>query len=95
MAVTKSERIDQALAIAAQYGGIDGEHHKAWVIDQMVRALTGCPMVEATAKNCRGEPYTYLRRGESKEYQRFISEVTDGCESCGASGTEWDVGIPP
>lgn len=35
------ERIRQALKIAMEYGPIDGGHHKAWVIDQMVRALTG------------------------------------------------------
>ena len=33
----------KALEIAAQYGTIDGWHHKAWVIDQMVRALIGTP----------------------------------------------------
>jgi len=32
--------ITNALYIASQYGSIDGAHHKAWVIDQMVRALT-------------------------------------------------------
>lgn len=30
---------EKALEIAVRYGGIDGDHHKAWVIDQMVRAL--------------------------------------------------------
>ena len=35
------ERIDEAITIAVKYGGIDGEHHKTWVIDQMVRALAG------------------------------------------------------
>lgn len=35
------DRILKALEIANSYGGIDGAHHKAWVIDQMVRALTG------------------------------------------------------
>lgn len=35
-----SER-DKALALAFRYGGIDGAHHKAWVIDQMIRALAG------------------------------------------------------
>lgn len=30
-----------ALTYILQYGGIDGEHHKAWVLDQVVRALTG------------------------------------------------------
>jgi hypothetical protein len=34
-------RIEKALDIATQYGGIDGGHHKTWIIDQMVRALTG------------------------------------------------------
>ena len=30
-----------ALDVAFQYGQIDGDHHKAWVIDQMVREITG------------------------------------------------------
>lgn len=34
-------RIEAALDVADRYGGIDGGHHKMWVIDQMVRALTG------------------------------------------------------
>lgn len=35
-----NERISKALEIAFQYGQIDGDHHKAWVIDQIVRVLT-------------------------------------------------------
>lgn len=35
------ERIQNALDFAVRYGGIDGDHHKSWVIDQMVRALIG------------------------------------------------------
>ncbi len=35
------QRIKAALAIAVRYSQIDGAHHKAWSIDQMVRALTG------------------------------------------------------
>lgn len=34
-------RIDKALDIAYRYSQIDGEHHKNWSIDQMVRALIG------------------------------------------------------
>jgi hypothetical protein len=34
-------QIEEALSIAFEYGGIDGAHHKTWVIDQMVRVLTG------------------------------------------------------
>ena len=38
---SNTDRIDKALSIAVAYGGVDGAHHKDWVIDQMVRALTG------------------------------------------------------
>lgn len=35
------ERIKKALEIAWDYGQIDGDHHKTWVIDKMVKALCG------------------------------------------------------
>lgn len=59
--VDEAERIEKALEVALRYGGIDGDHHKAWVIDQMVRALAG-PRYEAWVKSaCEGEdgPDTY------------------------------------
>ena len=34
------DRIKAALEVAKRYGQTDEGHHKAWVIDQMVRALT-------------------------------------------------------
>lgn len=36
-----AERTSKALRYA-RFGDEEGEHHKVWVIDQMVRALTGC-----------------------------------------------------
>lgn len=57
----ETDRIDAALEVARRYGSIDGAHHKAWVIDQMVRALTG-DRYEAWAREQRaGEdgPDTY------------------------------------
>jgi hypothetical protein len=38
---TDEEGPKKALEMACQYGQIDGSHHKAWTIDQIVRALTG------------------------------------------------------
>jgi len=35
------ERIHRALVLLEESGGADGEHHKAWVIDQVVRELLG------------------------------------------------------
>ena len=76
-------RVAKALDIAED-GPIDGEHHKRWVIDQMVRALTGCPMITKTGVDVRGNEYTYEAQGESEEYLRFVRE-TGG----------WDEGIAP
>lgn len=34
-------RIQAAVKVISQYGGIDGGHHKAWVLDQALRSLLG------------------------------------------------------
>jgi hypothetical protein len=39
--IEEHERRRDALDLIERYGGIDGEHHKTWVIDQVARALTG------------------------------------------------------
>ncbi|KOY60426.1 hypothetical protein AM629_19335 [Photorhabdus heterorhabditis] len=48
-------------ALAARYGGRETAHHKAWVIDQMCRALTGDGYTAFVAGVCAGEdgPDTY------------------------------------
>lgn len=80
--MSEQERIQKALDLAVRYGGIDGDHHKAWVIDQMVRALTGCPLVAATG--CQGE---------SDEYRALVAAAKDGTD--GPDTYDWDCGIPP
>jgi hypothetical protein len=89
--------IQRALAYAVRYGGIDGDHHKAWVIDQMVRALTGCPTVEKTASSY-GKLYTYSAQGESDEYKQLVAEACDGEDGPDTytwNTGVWDVGIAP
>lgn len=59
--MTDEKRIAKALKLILQYGGIDGDHHKAWVLDQVVRALTG-PRYKQWVKEAKaGEdgPETY------------------------------------
>ena len=81
-------RIEKALEYAFKYGGIDGGHHKMWVIDQMVRALTGCPDIEQEA----AWGY-YSVQGESEEYEEWVRRHCDGED--GPDTYEWDEGIPP
>lgn len=37
------EKVRKCLQFIEAYGGIDGAHHKQWVIDQIVRTLLGTP----------------------------------------------------
>lgn len=54
-------RIKVAIDLAVRYGQADGGHHKAWVIDQMVRALSGDEYDSLIREACDGEdgPNTY------------------------------------
>jgi hypothetical protein len=91
--MTDNDKIYKALEIAVQYGDIEGENRKTWVIDQMVRALTGCPVVKATAYDCWGKPYTFDTQGESDEYKVFIREHNEG--ENGLDTYEWNTGTAP
>ena len=35
------EKIEQAMKLIEQYGHVDGEHHKQWLLDQVARVLMG------------------------------------------------------
>ncbi len=48
-------RVDAAIVLAIRYGGMDEAHHKAWVIDQMVRMLAGDRYEQIVAEACDGE----------------------------------------
>lgn len=86
-------RIEKALTYARRFGGIDGAHHKLWVIDQMVRALTGCPVVTKEREDIRGRRFAFNVQGESDEYRRFVARACDGED--GPNTYEWDTGIAP
>lgn len=53
--------VEGALEIIRRYGGIDGGHHKAWVIDQVARKLLhdDYPAFVADAKSGPDGPETY------------------------------------
>jgi hypothetical protein len=59
--MTDRRRIEAAIELAVKYGGIDGAHHKNWVIDQMVRALAGDDYARIVTEAKEGDygPNTY------------------------------------
>lgn len=79
------DRIQKALDHASD-AVYDGESHKMWVIDQMVRALTGCPIITKTGLSglYNSELFHYKAQGESDEYRAFTATVP-----------EWDEGVTP
>lgn len=89
----KRQTIQKALDVIIRYGGVDGAHHKAWVIDQIVRVLTGCPEHERHLKNAKGTKFVVHTLGESEEYKKFVREMRDG--EHGPDTYDWDIGIPP
>lgn len=87
------DRRKQALALIVKSGGHDGDHHKAWVLDQVCRILTGCPIVKKTAQDCYGKDYEYDALGESDEYKELVRDARAGED--GPNTHSWDEGIPP
>jgi len=55
-------KVQEALDLIKNYGGIDGGHHKQWVLDQVVRKLTGFGYEAWVTGHNDGEdgPETYI-----------------------------------
>ncbi len=76
------------------YGGIDGAHHKDWVLDQMARAIKGTPIVIKLAKWSNGQEEYRINTGEpSKEYLDWVVEMCNGKD--GANKQSYYEGIAP
>lgn len=55
------KKVEKALDLIVRYGGIDGDHHKAWVLDQIARVLAGGNYDKLVEDARKGEdgPETY------------------------------------
>jgi len=58
----QERKIKAAISFAVQYGQIPGDHHKTWVIDQLLRILAGSDYAAIVQAACDGEdgPDTYM-----------------------------------
>lgn len=59
--LTDEQRIVKAVAVAMEYGQFDGDHHKQWALNQVVRILAGNEYnsVIAAFENGEDGPQTY------------------------------------
>jgi len=83
---SKYVQADWALMYIELYGGIDGEHHKTWLFDQVVRILNGTTMNVTTAKWTNGYTEDRFTLGDpSEEYYVWVNKL----------GNDYDIGIAP
>lgn len=65
-----------ALEYITCYGGIDGDHHKTWVLDQIARILHGTPIICKEARWDNGHTELRFRTGEpTQEYYDWVIEM--------------------
>jgi hypothetical protein len=70
-----------AMIFIERYGQIDGEHHKAWVLDQVVRILKGTKVIVKEAYWKDGQKETRFRTAApSVRYLNWVTEMKDGGE---------------
>lgn len=89
-----------ALLYIGGYGGIDGGHHKMWVLDQVSRILHGTPIILSLAKwdgeEGKLEEYRFTTGEPSKEYLEWVELMKgDYDEEEEDYEYDWDCGRAP
>lgn len=83
---------DWAMHWIEKYGQIDGDHHKAWVLDQIARILKGTPVIVKEARWEGGWSEMRMTLAEpSDDYVQWVEDMK------GEDGEEYgyEIGIAP
>lgn len=88
---------DWVLYYIEHYGQIDGEHHKQWVLDQVVRIIKRTPLVITLAKWSNGEEEYRVKTGDPSEgYKLWVKDMLGKWdEEDEEYEYEYDEGISP
>ena len=93
---SKYTNVDWAMLFIEKYGGIDGDHHKAWVLDQATRCLKNTPVEVFLAKWDDGETEDRFSTGKpSKEYKKWVKLMRGKKDKFGRYEYNYDEGIAP
>jgi hypothetical protein len=85
---------DWALEYIMHYGGIDGAHHKTWVLDQVVRILNGCNIIiELHEWTDHESEYRFYTDEPNQQYKDWVAKCKDGDD--GPDTYDYDTGIAP
>jgi hypothetical protein len=85
---------DWALQWIGEYGGVDGDHHKNWVLDQVVRILKGTKVIVKVGRWSDGQEEYRITLDEAPfEYHKWVQNICDGGD--GPNTYHYDIGIAP
>ena len=84
---------DWALHYIESYGGIDGSHHKQWLIDQLARILNGASVRVVEARWGGGHAEYRVSVSTSDKYTTWVTEMKAGED--GPETYTWEEGIAP
>lgn len=71
------------------YGGIDGDHHKLWVLDQVARILHGTIVLVTEVYWSDGSREIRFKTGKpSSSYLEWVKSIED-------SGNRYETGVAP
>jgi len=88
----EDNRVENALEFIMQFGATDGDHHRQWALNQIVRILTGCTEPEVFIFQ-NGQEIVDDDTGESYEYHEWLRQYADGED--GPHTYSWDIGTAP
>jgi len=83
-----------AMVWIERYGSIDGDHHKAWLVDQLARILNGTEVIVRKAEWDNGDfEIRFSLKEPTQRYWDWVAEMKDGED--GAETYSYDFGIAP
>jgi hypothetical protein len=88
---------DWAMEFITRYGQTDGDHHKAWVLDQVARILKGTPVTISLATWSDGQSEYLINTADepSAAYQAWVEEMLGEEDPMWGREYEYDVGTAP
>jgi hypothetical protein len=93
---SKYTNADWALYFIQMYGGIDGDYHKDWVLDQVARCLKNTPVEVFEAKWDDGQSEYRISTGNpSEEYKKWVESMLGKKNELGEYEYDYDEGIAP
>jgi hypothetical protein len=86
---------DWAMEFIERYGGIDGDHHKLWLLDRVARLLKGAPVEVRLAKWDSGHEEYRFSIGTSDDYEEWVEYMKGWNEEEGEYDYSYDWGDSP